>query len=256
MTARSFLLTVPLAVSAWVFLTLPANAVCWAWQPCANQQGYGYGAPPPLCRRTAPCRQVRPQLQHRALRHRRVQPGLRNHRSLPRSPRRRRQPRLKPHPHRQSQSPLRYRHRHRQKQRRLRQHQRLHLCLLRRKRFRSPRQLQPSKRFPSPYPPPRRFRRRPCRSLYRCLSPCRPRAGPGKGGAATGASACSCSCSAAGTGPGPGNSTTGTRTSSETRTGAGRDARHGAGHDADGARYGDHAGDPRIGDVLGRNCLI
>lgn len=45
MKAKSILLTVPLAVFALTFLTLPANAVCWAWQECANYQGYGYGAP-------------------------------------------------------------------------------------------------------------------------------------------------------------------------------------------------------------------
>ena len=28
-------------------LSLPANAVCWSWKPCADYQGgYGYGAPP------------------------------------------------------------------------------------------------------------------------------------------------------------------------------------------------------------------
>jgi hypothetical protein len=43
--AKSVLLTVPLAVSALTFLTLPANAVCWSWKPCADYQGYGYGAP-------------------------------------------------------------------------------------------------------------------------------------------------------------------------------------------------------------------
>ena len=45
MKAKSFLLTVPLAVSALMFLTFPANAVCWSWKPCADLQGYGYGAP-------------------------------------------------------------------------------------------------------------------------------------------------------------------------------------------------------------------
>lgn len=45
MKAKSVLLTVPLAVSALTFLTLPANAVCWSWKPCADLQGYGYGAP-------------------------------------------------------------------------------------------------------------------------------------------------------------------------------------------------------------------
>src|SRR6476469_8923862 len=47
MKAKSLLLTVPLAVSALVSLSLPANAVCWSWKPCADYQGgYGYGAPP------------------------------------------------------------------------------------------------------------------------------------------------------------------------------------------------------------------
>ena len=45
MKAKSVLLTVPLAMSALTFLTLPANAVCWSWKPCADLQGYGYGAP-------------------------------------------------------------------------------------------------------------------------------------------------------------------------------------------------------------------
>ena len=45
MKAKSVLLTVPLAMSALTFLTLPANAVCWSWKPCADYQGYGYGAP-------------------------------------------------------------------------------------------------------------------------------------------------------------------------------------------------------------------
>ena len=45
MKAKSILLTVPLTVSALTFLTLPADAVCWSWKPCADQQGYGYGAP-------------------------------------------------------------------------------------------------------------------------------------------------------------------------------------------------------------------
>ena len=45
MKAKSILLTVPLAVSALTFLTLPANAVCWSWQPCADQPRYGYAAP-------------------------------------------------------------------------------------------------------------------------------------------------------------------------------------------------------------------
>jgi hypothetical protein len=27
-------LTVPLAVSALILLTLPANAICWPWQSC------------------------------------------------------------------------------------------------------------------------------------------------------------------------------------------------------------------------------
>ena len=43
MKAKSVLLTVPLAMSALTFLTLPANAVCWSWKPCADLQGYGYG---------------------------------------------------------------------------------------------------------------------------------------------------------------------------------------------------------------------
>ena len=43
MKAKSILLTVPLAVSALTVLTLPANAVCWSWKPCADMQGYGYG---------------------------------------------------------------------------------------------------------------------------------------------------------------------------------------------------------------------
>lgn len=47
MKAKSLLLTVPLAVSALTFMSLPANAVCWSWKPCADYQGgYGYGAPP------------------------------------------------------------------------------------------------------------------------------------------------------------------------------------------------------------------
>ena len=45
MKAKSVLLTIPLAMSALTFLTLPANAVCWSWKPCADYQGYGYGAP-------------------------------------------------------------------------------------------------------------------------------------------------------------------------------------------------------------------
>src|SRR5262245_24691125 len=44
MKAKSFLLTVPLAVSTLTFFSLPANAVCWSWKPCADLQGYGYGA--------------------------------------------------------------------------------------------------------------------------------------------------------------------------------------------------------------------
>ena len=39
MKAKSLLLTVPLAVSALTFLTLPADAVCWSWKPCADYQG-------------------------------------------------------------------------------------------------------------------------------------------------------------------------------------------------------------------------
>jgi hypothetical protein len=39
MKAKSLLLTVPLAVTALMFLSLPANAVCWSWKPCANYQG-------------------------------------------------------------------------------------------------------------------------------------------------------------------------------------------------------------------------
>ena len=47
MKAKSLLLTVPLAVSALLSLSLPANAVCWSWKPCADYQGgFGYGAPP------------------------------------------------------------------------------------------------------------------------------------------------------------------------------------------------------------------
>src|SRR6476619_4911250 len=47
MKAKSLLLPVPLAVSALLSLSLPANAVCWSWKPCADYQGgYGYGAPP------------------------------------------------------------------------------------------------------------------------------------------------------------------------------------------------------------------
>ena len=47
MKAKSFLLTVPLAVSALLSLSLPANAVCWSWKPCADYRGdLGYGAPP------------------------------------------------------------------------------------------------------------------------------------------------------------------------------------------------------------------
>jgi hypothetical protein len=47
MKAKSLLLTVPLAVTALLSLSLPANAVCWSWKPCADYQGgYGYGAPP------------------------------------------------------------------------------------------------------------------------------------------------------------------------------------------------------------------
>ena len=44
MKAKSILLTVPLTVSALTFLTLPADAVCWSWKPCADYQGCGYGA--------------------------------------------------------------------------------------------------------------------------------------------------------------------------------------------------------------------
>src|SRR4026209_1277080 len=43
MKAKSVLLTVPLAMSALTFLTLPANAVRWSWKPRADLQGYGYG---------------------------------------------------------------------------------------------------------------------------------------------------------------------------------------------------------------------
>jgi outer membrane biosynthesis protein TonB len=47
MKAKSLLLTVPLAVSALLLLSLPANAVCWSWKPCADYRGdFGYGAPP------------------------------------------------------------------------------------------------------------------------------------------------------------------------------------------------------------------
>ena len=65
MKAKSVLLTVPLAVSALTFLTLPANAVCWSWKPCADQQGYGYGgttesqAVLPPFRQTAVCLRAR-----------------------------------------------------------------------------------------------------------------------------------------------------------------------------------------------------
>jgi hypothetical protein len=41
MNTKSLLLTIPLAVSVLGFLSVPANAVCWAWQPCADTQGYG-----------------------------------------------------------------------------------------------------------------------------------------------------------------------------------------------------------------------
>ena len=40
MKAKSLLLTVPLAVSALTFMSLPANAVCWSWKPCADYQGW------------------------------------------------------------------------------------------------------------------------------------------------------------------------------------------------------------------------
>jgi hypothetical protein len=44
MNAKSLLLTGPLAVSALLSLSLPANAVCWSWKPCADYQGgFGYG---------------------------------------------------------------------------------------------------------------------------------------------------------------------------------------------------------------------
>ena len=62
MKAKSVLLTVPLALSALTFLTLPANAVCWSWKPCADFQGYGYGGTnqsrlcfPPTSGRAAVC---------------------------------------------------------------------------------------------------------------------------------------------------------------------------------------------------------
>lgn len=43
MKAKSLLLTVPLAVSALLSLSLPANAVCWSWKPCADYQGAANG---------------------------------------------------------------------------------------------------------------------------------------------------------------------------------------------------------------------
>ena len=38
-------LTVPLAVSALILLTLPANAICWPWQSCATQGATATPAP-------------------------------------------------------------------------------------------------------------------------------------------------------------------------------------------------------------------
>ena len=86
MKAKSILLTVPLTVSALTFLTLPANAVCWSWKPCADLQGYGYGGTtnPRPCfhdfRQTAVCLRARPPLraERQGPRRHQVQPGLRN----------------------------------------------------------------------------------------------------------------------------------------------------------------------------------
>ena len=86
MKAKSVLLTVPLAVSALTFLTLPANAVCWSWKPCADLQGYGYGAPtesqavlPPLpADGSVPPGSTAAPGERQGRRRRRVQPGRRN----------------------------------------------------------------------------------------------------------------------------------------------------------------------------------
>jgi hypothetical protein len=49
MRARGFLLAVPLAVAVASFATLPADAACWVWKPCAN----GFGSVSAASRRSA-----------------------------------------------------------------------------------------------------------------------------------------------------------------------------------------------------------
>ena len=224
MKAKSVLLTVPLAVSALTFLTLPANAVCWSWKPCADYQGYGYGAPtesqavlPPLPAdgsvppgrrplRAAPGataapgpagapEQLKPAKKPAATATAGASTGTGG------------KPKAAPAPAQAKRSagppaPAQVDKRHRlPRQRRSRPKRRLsprqHLCL------------------------PRRRRRRPAAG------------------------------SATGTGSGPG-SRHATGSCAQTRTRSGRSAGYGTGHDADGARHGDHAGDPRIGDGCSR----
>ena len=44
MKAKNLLLAVPLAISVVILASRPAEAVCWAWKPCANGDA-GYGGP-------------------------------------------------------------------------------------------------------------------------------------------------------------------------------------------------------------------
>src|SRR5437773_2750552 len=44
MKAKTLLLAVPLAISVMILASRPAEAVCWVWKPCANND-VGYGGP-------------------------------------------------------------------------------------------------------------------------------------------------------------------------------------------------------------------
>ena len=223
MKAKSVLLTVPLAMSALTFLTLPANAVCWSWKPCADLQGYGYGG-------TTESQAVLPPLPADGS----VPPGSTA------APGRAPGATAAPGP------------------------------------AGSPEQLKPAKKpaatataapqaasaakpkpKPAPAPAQTAAPRTGCSGKSGTASGASTGPGPGSGTCGTSAGACAYAspgeggaASAASTSPGsgPGSPATATGSCPQTGTRSGGSAGIGAGHDADGARHGDHAGDPRIGE--------
>ena len=238
MKAKSVLLTVPLAVSALTFLTLPANAVCWSWKPCADQPRLRLRSTDGIPGRAATvagrrqcasgldCRSRAKRRRHRA------QPGRRQQLKPAKKPAAtataapQPAPAAKPKP---APAPA---------------------------QAAAPPPAAPApaqaKAAPPPAPAP----------VQQAAPQPAPAPVPGESHAAarTGTSASTCACPGESSAASAASSATGTalrlrqprhRTSgscTQTATRSGGSAGYCAGHDADGARHGDHAGDPRIGE--------